>query len=139
MCSYTNLRYYGGLYIKFLSNYIFNSKVRDDKSFIDRRNSSSSVNRNISRTAHNSEFQSNFVKESFNNFNKLRRMREEINESKFGITSNNTFQYDTCTKAVNELGSLVLNSPVSKLNWVKYKAKNANAQRMKESPSIPYK
>lgn len=96
---------------------MFNSRVDYDKKGLSYSASNSSLNKNASRTAHTSQMNSNIAKEISNQIIKSKRRKGSNNSiNSFGERLSNTYYFDATSKTSNELGSLILNSPMSRFN-----------------------
>lgn len=116
---------------------VFNSKVNDSKRIFPNSRSNSLANQNISRTAHTSQLSNSIHREGLG-LQKLRRKGSEgggDGKEQFS----NTYQYDLSTGDSNELGSLILNSPLEKSQKQAMKLRKGIVHQGKTSPSIPYK
>ncbi|CAI2387312.1 unnamed protein product [Moneuplotes crassus] len=117
---------------------VFNSKVEDPSRAIPHCRSSSVINKNISRAAHTSQLSESMRRDEIGISKSKRKASDQYLNTSNDLISN-TYQYDLSTGGSNELGSLILNSPIEKCTKQVKKIHKGIVKHEKTSPSIPNK
>ncbi|CAI2358878.1 unnamed protein product [Moneuplotes crassus] len=116
---------------------VFNSKVEDSQRVMSHSRSNSLSNKNVSRTVHTSQM-SSIQRDGFNfNRSSIKNSGNYVNTTNDKIIGTN--QQDLSTLDSNELGSLILNSPIERVQKQAMKLRKGFTNKSKTSPSIPYK
>jgi hypothetical protein len=94
---------------------------------------------NIARTAHNSQLNSSILQDGINLQKKSKNRKGSGGNFSNFDDRQVTYHHDSASRTSNNLGSLILNSPIEKPDRMRMKLRTGIVSQTKTNPSIPYK